>query len=448
MSDDPVVVLSGVTKAYRLYHGRMAKIVDVIGLPGMARGRRYEEFEALKGIDLQVQRGERLGIVGRNGAGKTTLLKLIAGVSYSTRGTVDVRGRVQALMSVGLGFHPEFSGLENIRASLAYNGLEGREVQRATEDVIEFAELGEFLEQPLKTYSLGMQSRLMFATATAVVPEVLVVDEVLGAGDAYFTVKSAVRMQRLAASGCTLIIVSHSMPQILQFCDRALWIDEGVIRRDGPARDVVGEYEVFANELYLRTAAGAANGATKGAPAGRAFRLGLEAGERSSDQFVDKLADGQRVYRWPSDPGPKLQELGVFFAGERTTTVPINSNLEFRGSVTCDTGGTYACIYVVTVLTLNDQRITRLASPPDRFHSEPGVSRHFTVALEPCRLGAGHYYVNFAILPEDAAGPPARRRYDLVVRFCDFEIIAQDESVRTLVMHEARWSTADEGRGA
>src|SRR5207244_1438707 len=135
---EPAVLLSGVTKAYRLYHSRLAKIVDAVGLPGMGRRRRYEEFEALKGIDLEVRPGA-------------------------------------------------------------------------------------FLQQPLKTYSRGMQSRLMFATATAIAPEVLVVDEVLGAGDAYFTVKSAARMQRLAASGCTLIIVSHSMPHILQFCDRALW---------------------------------------------------------------------------------------------------------------------------------------------------------------------------------------------------------------------------------
>src|SRR5262245_18715481 len=109
MSDEPVIVLSAVTKAYRLYHSRLAKIADVVGLPGMGRRRHYQEFEALKDIHLHVRRGERLGIVGRNGAGKTTLLKLISGVSYPTRGVVDVRGRVQALMSVGLGFHPEFS---------------------------------------------------------------------------------------------------------------------------------------------------------------------------------------------------------------------------------------------------------------------------------------------------------------------------------------------------
>ena len=434
---EPAVLLSGVTKAYRLYHSRLAKILDAVGLSGLGRRRRYEEFEALKGIDLQVQPGARLGIVGRNGAGKTTLLKIISGVSYPTRGTVDVRGRVQALMSVGLGFHPEFSGLENIRASLAYNGLEGRAVERATEDVIEFAELGEFLQQPLKTYSLGMQSRLMFATATAIAPEVLVVDEVLGAGDAYFTVKSAARMQRLAASGCTLIIVSHSMPHILQFCERVLWIDEGRIRRDGPARDVVGEYEVFASASYPRSPAGAA----REAPVGRAFRLGAELEAPSANELVDKLTDGQQVYRWASEPGPKLQELGVFVAGERRTTVSLNSRLEFRGSVTCDAGGTYACLYLITLLTLGDHRVTRFTSPPDRFHAEPGTTRHFRVVLDPCHLGAGHYYVNFAVLPEDGADPPVRR-HDLVARFCDFEIVANDHWPGTLVMHEARWSIA------
>jgi lipopolysaccharide transport system ATP-binding protein len=443
MSDEPVVLLSGVTKAYRLYHSRLAKIADVVGLLGTGRRRQYEEFEALKNIDVQIRRGERLGIVGRNGAGKTTLLKIIAGVSYPTRGAVDVRGRVQALMSVGLGFHPEFSGLENIRASLAYNGLRGHEVERATEEVIEFAELGEFLQQPLKTYSLGMQSRLMFATATAVVPEVLVVDEVLGAGDAYFTAKSAARMQRLAASGCTLIIVSHSMSHILQFCDRALWIDAGAIRRDGPARDVVGEYEVFASALYFKAAAGA----SREVSVGRAFRLGSELGEgASASQLVDKLVDGQQVYRWASDPGPKLQELGVFVAGERTTTVPINNPIEFRGSVTCDAGGTYACLYLITLLTLGDHRVTRFTSPPDRFHAEPGATRHFRVALEPCRLGAGPYYVNFAVLPEDGARFPARR-HDLVARFCDFEIVAEDHWPGILVMHEAHWSIVQGSEG-
>ena len=439
MSDEPVILLSAVTKAYRLYQSRLAKIADVVGLPGMGRRRHYQEFEALKGIDLHVGRGERLGIVGRNGAGKTTLLKLISGVSYPTRGVVDVRGRVQALMSVGLGFHPEFSGLENIRASLAYNGLEGREVQRATEDVIDFAELGGFLEQPLKTYSLGMQSRLMFATATAVVPEVLVVDEVLGAGDAYFTAKSAARMQRLAASGCTLIIVSHSMPHILQFCDRALWIDQGVIRRDGPARDVVGEYEVFASALYTRQA----DGAPGGAALGRAFRLGAELAVPPETHLVDKLADGQQVYRWPSDPGPKLQELGVFVDGERTTTVPINSNVEFRGSIACDTGGSYACLYLITILTLGDHRVTRLTSAPDRFHAEAGATRRFNVALEPCHLGAGHYYVNFAILPEDGTQPPTRR-HDLVARFCDFAIATNEDWPSILMRHDARWSIVPE----
>jgi len=439
MSEQPAVLLSGVTKVYRLYHSRLAKILDAVGSPGLARRRGCEEFEALKDIDLQLQRGDRLGIIGRNGAGKTTLLKIIAGVSYPTRGVVEVRGRVQALMSVGLGFHPEFSGLENIRASLTYNGLEGRELDRATEDVIEFAELGEFLQQPLKTYSLGMQARLMFATATAVRPEVLVIDEVLGAGDAYFAVKSAVRMQRLAASGCTLIIVSHSMPHILQFCDRALWLDAGAIRRDGPARDVVGEYEVFANELYVRTAAVTSSGT----PVGRAFRLASERGVPTANELVDKLIDGQQVYRWPSDPGPKLQELGLFVEGERTLKVPVYSNLEFRGSVTCDAAGTFACLYLITVLTLGDYRITRFTSPPDRFEAEPGMTRHFTVALEPCRLGAGHYYVNFAVLPEDGAHPPTRR-HDLVARFCDFEVVADDDWPSTLTVHEARWLISEE----
>src|SRR5262249_48297411 len=148
-----------------------------------------------------------------------------------------------------------------------------------------------------------------------------------------------------------------------------------------------------------------ADGATNGAPVGRAFRVGAELAMPPENHFVEKLADGQQVYRWASDPGPKLQELGVFVEGERTTTVPINSNLEFRGSVTCDVPGTYKCLYVIVVLTLGDLRVTRLVSPPDRFQAEASTTRHFTVALEPCRVGAGHYYLSFAILAEEGAGP-------------------------------------------
>src|SRR5262249_41719626 len=150
-----------------------------------------------------------------------------------SRGSVTVNGQVVALIEIGVGFHPEFTGIDNIRASVAYNGLSDSEVDAAIEEVTEFCELGPFLNQPLKTYSLGMKSRLYFACATAVKPDILIIDEVLGAGDAYFAVRSAERMKALTQSGCTLLLVSHSIQQIVQFCEEAIWLESGQIVKQG-----------------------------------------------------------------------------------------------------------------------------------------------------------------------------------------------------------------------
>ena len=246
----PAIELRDVAKHYRLYPNRLAMLLDVSGVgPALGLRRTHPEHWALAGISLDVPRGARLGVIGRNGAGKTTLLKLITRNFRPTRGTIAVHGSVQALLSAGLGFHPELTGAQNIRASLVYNGLGVGETERAFRDVVEFAELGEYLQQPLKTYSLGMRSRLAFATATAIKPDILIIDEVMGAGDAYFTSKSAERMTELTSSGLTLMLVSHVMAQIVQFCDRAIWLEQGEIAMEGETLEVVKSYERFIREL-------------------------------------------------------------------------------------------------------------------------------------------------------------------------------------------------------
>src|SRR5438270_6992922 len=247
----PAIILNGIAKIYRLYDSPTEQALDVFGLSRLRfwRKPRYHEKAALDDISLLVRRGERIGIIGRNGAGKTTLLKLITGNFAPTRGTVVVNGTVQALINTGLGFHPEFTGYENIRAALVYNGLAEAELDAAIDDIVDFVELDQYLHQPIKTYSLGMQSRLYFATATAIRPEILIIDEVLGAGDAYFSAKSADRMKRLTSSGATLLLVSHSMTQILQFCDEAIWIENGRVMLRDAALTVINAYEKFISEL-------------------------------------------------------------------------------------------------------------------------------------------------------------------------------------------------------
>jgi lipopolysaccharide transport system ATP-binding protein len=251
---EPVIRLEGVGKMYKIFDSRVDNLLDALGLAWVRFWRpvRAREFWALRDVDLRIGRGERVGVIGRNGSGKTTLLKLLAAQTLPTEGMLKVRGKVQPLMQAGAGFQPELTGNENIRACLAYHGLSPAEIAEREADIAEFTELGRFLQQPFKTYSLGMQTRLAFATATAVTAEVLIIDEVLGAGDAYFFGRSIERMTRLVESGATVVLVTHAMDQITRFCERAIWLDRGRIVHRGPTLEVVKAYQEHIQVLENR----------------------------------------------------------------------------------------------------------------------------------------------------------------------------------------------------
>jgi lipopolysaccharide transport system ATP-binding protein len=254
MSDRPAIDLSGVGKQYTLYPTRADRLLDTLGLARLVPGRRqrYQRFWALRGINLSLPRGARVGIVGRNGAGKSTLLKLITQNIDPSEGKVEVHGEVQALLQTGSGMHPDFTGYENIHAALTYQGLTKAEIKDAVADIEDFTELGPFLAQPFKSYSTGMQARLAFATATRVKPDILIIDEVLGVGDGYFLAKSTERIKKLIDSGATVLLVSHAMDQIIRFCEQALWIDRGQVMAHGDVLDVVKEYERYLRLLDER----------------------------------------------------------------------------------------------------------------------------------------------------------------------------------------------------
>lgn len=249
MSDDVAIRFKHVSKMYKVFGSKLETALDALNLPSFRRGDRYREFWALRDIDLEVPQQGRLGIIGRNGAGKSTLLKLVTGNLLPTEGEVTVDGNVQALLEIGGGLHPEFTGRENIRASLGYFGLTRSEIEDAEAEVASFTELGRFLDQPFRTYSQGMQARLSFAVATVVQPEILIVDEILGAGDAYFFARSTERMQRMIDGGATVLLVSHALDQVVRFCEESIWIDRGRIVMRGSSIEVVKAYERFSREL-------------------------------------------------------------------------------------------------------------------------------------------------------------------------------------------------------
>ena len=197
---------------------------------------------ALRDVTFDVPDGEVLGIVGRNGAGKSTLLKILTRIASPTEGRAEIRGRVGSLLEVGTGFHPELTGRENVFLNGSILGMRQREIVSKFDEIVDFSGIGQFLDTPVKRYSSGMSVRLAFAVAAHLEPEILLVDEVLAVGDAEFQRRCLGRMEDLSASGRTVVFVSHQMQAVAQLCDRAIWLDDGQVEREGPASDIVAEY--------------------------------------------------------------------------------------------------------------------------------------------------------------------------------------------------------------
>jgi lipopolysaccharide transport system ATP-binding protein len=237
---EPVVTARDLSKTYRVYARPVNRLLE-----GLLRRPRHTPFHALTSIDFDVPRGEGLGIIGENGAGKSTLLKILAGVTAPTSGNVNIRGTVASILELGSAFHGELTGRQNIALNAAMFGLDRSQVIERTPGIIEFSELGHFIDQPVKTYSTGMVMRLGFAIAIQVAPDVLIIDEALSVGDGYFQKKCMVRLKSYVDDGGTLLICSHAMYYISAFCKRALWLRDGRIEALGPTQQVVPRYEAF-----------------------------------------------------------------------------------------------------------------------------------------------------------------------------------------------------------
>lgn len=241
MSSEKAIEVRGLSKSFPIYakpHHRFLQMLSPAG------GRRwFSEFHALRDVDLDIFRGETVGIVGRNGSGKSTLLQVISGILDPSAGEVRVHGRVAALLELGAGFNPEFTGRENIFLYAAVLGLSRKEIERRFDAIVEFAEIGEFIDRPVKTYSSGMYVRLAFAVAVQVDPEVLIVDEALSVGDEAFQRKCFARIEDMRNRGVTILLVSHSATAVVDLCDRAILMDRGERLLTGDPKTVVTLYQ-------------------------------------------------------------------------------------------------------------------------------------------------------------------------------------------------------------
>jgi ABC-type polysaccharide/polyol phosphate transport system ATPase subunit len=238
-SDEPAIEFTQVSKRFQLQEGRTLREF----VPALLSGRAFSPpFYALQDVSFRVDRGETLGIIGRNGSGKSTILKLIAGVTAPSQGEITVYGRVSPLIELGAGFHPDLTGRENVFLNASILGISRKEAFARFDEIISFAELWDFVDTPVKRYSSGMYIRLGFSVAVHSDPGILLVDEVLAVGDADFQEKCRVKMQEFQSRSVTIVIVTHALGDVEEFCHRAIWLDGGRIIAEGDPREVVQRY--------------------------------------------------------------------------------------------------------------------------------------------------------------------------------------------------------------
>ena len=232
--------VEGLNKVYKLYDHNRDRLVDSLGL---SRKKKYREHFALRGVDLNVYQGECVGIIGTNGSGKSTILKIITGVLNETSGVVQVNGRISALLELGAGFNMEYNGIENVYLNGSMIGFSEKEIDEKLQDILDFADIGEYVYQPVKTYSSGMFVRLAFAVAINIDPEILIVDEALSVGDVFFQAKCYHKFEEFKKQGKTILFVSHDLSAISKYCDRAVLLNQGVKLGEGSPKEMIDTYK-------------------------------------------------------------------------------------------------------------------------------------------------------------------------------------------------------------
>lgn len=251
MQKENAIEVKNLKKNFKVYYDKGTQLKERMLF---WKRNRYENRVVLNGISFEVKKGEAVGLIGQNGCGKSTTLKLLSKIIYPNSGTVELSGRVSSLIELGAGFHPDMSGRENIYTNAAIFGLSKKEIEERIDSIIEFSELKSYIDNPVRTYSSGMYMRLAFSVAINVDADILLIDEILAVGDANFQAKCFDKLKEIKERGTTIIIVSHSLGQIEQICDKSIWIQDGLIKETGSPRDVHPRYQNYMNELRKKMA--------------------------------------------------------------------------------------------------------------------------------------------------------------------------------------------------
>ena len=395
------------TKTYRCYPRRTDIIKELLCLNTKPF---HSTRTALEDVSFEILKGESVGVMGSNGAGKSTLLKLLAGLSRPTSGVFEVKGRVAALLELGTGFHQDYSGAENIRINGMLLGLSRRAVEQKFDAIIDFAELAHVIDQPLRTYSTGMQARLAFAIATALEPDILLIDEVLAVGDASFVNKCIQFLQRFLSNGGTALLVSHNSFLLSRLCQRILWIEQGKLIQHGEAQAVCRAYDLYVREHDRAKQKG--NTQSQGS-----LRWGSGEIRIHSVALLDSKEQGQSSY----------------FTGEKMI---VRLNYETTGAY--ENPSVYVLVTRADGLLVTSCFSGEAAVELGTFHKTGSVD----VIFDPLLLGDGAYWISAGIFPKKD-GPESIYRldpYDYHECVCELTVKRQVRPLQTVCDHPVRWS--------
>ena len=400
------ISVQGLTKAYKLYPSSRDRMLEAFSITGKSR---HSLFNAIEDISLDIPRGCTTGIVGRNGSGKSTLLQCICGIVSPTAGAVDVQGRIAALLELGAGFNPDFTGRENILINGAILGLDVEQIERRTDDILAFADIGDYIDQPVRTYSSGMFVRLAFAIAINVDPDILVVDEALAVGDIHFQARCYERFHQFREQGVTVVFVTHDLNMVTRYCDQAFLLDKGRIVARGEPRKVVGTY--------------------------RKREVGHEddGGDTESDTVPNPFQENPLEIRY-GDDGARIVEGGIYdLEGEPVQTLDSGESYRIRLRVKFERD----IESPVFAFTIKDARGTELAGTNTEFSN---VSTGKWLAGETATiefsqridLNAGQYLLSLGCV--DLSGGELKiydRRHD----FLAFQVITDRAIVGLVDLH-------------
>ncbi|MCC4612829.1 ABC transporter ATP-binding protein [Xanthomonas campestris pv. esculenti] len=424
-SEKTVITVDQVSKRYEIYaepSDRFKQMaISALGKFVPMRERRYfKEFWALHGVSLQVQRGECVALIGRNGSGKSTLLQIIAGTVTPTAGTASVDGRVAALLELGSGFNPEFTGLENVYLNASLLGLSRQEVDARLDAILEFADIGDFVNQPVRTYSSGMTVRLAFAVQAQIDPDVLIVDEALAVGDARFQAKCFARLKSLRERGTSILLVTHSTEQVVTHCDRAILIDHGQKIEDGAPRPVVN---LYLDLLYGRQKA-ATSQASPSAVEGldspldeQLAQFDADFGTRNEALFASRPAFNPYEHRW-GDGKAEFLDFALFSQGQSfPSSLPAGAEIDLYLRYRCSA----ELVRPILGITLKTKEgLTVYGTNTEMAAVEGAFAKDGKTGIALCRLklncAAGDYFISVGLASRETDGEviPHDRRYDAI----------------------------------